>query len=261
MKSKTKRSSKGKVSVPLYRWMMFWLLVLANVALVAAIFGNVDVRTLKPVSVVDEEERSGQTTRERELEAQVTVLEGDLNRLQRNLERKEINGDVVYIPSATDYDFDQECYLDPQQPGLPETYVTYIDKETSVSVTVPYSFSWGTLNCPPVQSSNTSTIAFGPAVGTEGGESRDSWLHITEATSTASALAMVNADSSESGAKPQVRQRVINGLTVFSYKWEGIVTINHWVAVGRNYTYRISSLGWLTDAEAVKIIQSLRVTR
>ncbi|QQR61255.1 hypothetical protein IPH19_02215 [Candidatus Uhrbacteria bacterium] len=248
-------------------WMLFWILVLANVALVCAIFGNIDVNTLKPAGMGNEDGQSNQTMRESELEAQVAVLEGDLSRLQKDLETRPISS-TGYTQSGN-YDFDQECYAPDSEaaPGAAETYIPYRDPKTSVLFNVPYNFSWGTTNCPPVQiqfDGEQDVISFGPSVGGEGGEARDSGLRISAATTTAAALAgarieLTGSETSDSS----IRQRTINGLAVYSYRIEyGLGGgLNIWLAVGRNYTYRLSSNSWLTDAEAIKIIQSLRVTK
>ena len=61
---------------------------------------------------------------------------------------------------------------------------------------------------------------------------------------------------------PGKQRRNINGLTVYSYAPSGFDgNIHYWRALGRSYTYFIQSAGWLTDAEAVKIIQSLKVVK
>ncbi len=50
-------------------------------------------------------------------------------------------------------------------------------------------------------------------------------------------------------------------MTVISYVQQQLGGAHIWEAFGRSYHYTISSQGWLTDAEAIKIIQSLKVVK
>lgn len=234
MKSKTKRSSKGKVSIPLYRWMMFWLLVLCNVALIAALFGRVDVRTLLPKTEVKVVERIVEVEKE---------------------------------PSEADREMDSaaECATPADTPI--DTYVTYVNKETGVSMSLPYSFGWRGQGCSiaPVDIYyDASFLGFGP--GHIYGRYASLEIHSRDA---AAEIIRVEVDSAPTstdqlGAVSNIRRRTINGLNVTSYTKALDIggSEDVWVAAGRTYTYIIRGRGeWLTDAEAVKIIQSLRVTK
>ena len=231
-------------------WMLFWILVLANVALVCAIFGNIDVNTLKPVSVVNEEQQSAEQQLVDELKAQLK----DLGDKMTDIDQEQ----HTYNEFVQSRDIDFECRTEGREPGQPETYFTYIDTETGVSMTLPYSFSWGTSNCPPLRKESLQEIRFGPVTPSEDNPMRDASLRILEVADLRNRR--IELTDGPNGSS-DVRERVVNGMTVLSYKYEGLGSLSYWEAFGRNFRYLITSRSWLTDSEAIKIIQSLRVTK
>lgn len=230
----------------LRHWMFFWILVLANVALVCAIFGNVDVNTLKPVSVVDE----GQNTAEQ----LVTDLKTELSELQKKVQDAESRA-----AQTTECETLEVAPID--------TYVTYVDPKTQVSMSVPYSFGWNGKDCEisPV-TIDSSNIGFGPLMIPFGRYASLEILPREEAEKILSkdlpppTTAEMPTDLLE--VATEIQRRSVNGLAVTIYNIApGGVTERRWVAAGRTYTYVIrDTRQWLTDIEAVKIIQSLRVT-
>lgn len=233
---------KGKPHFPLFHWMVFWVLVLATVALVCAIFGKIDVKTLKPVGAGNEKSVSAEDQLVGELKDQVAALEESLAKVE--------NASGSTADCAT------------TQVTAIDTYVTYVDKETGVSMSLPYSFGWNGQGC---ELSPGGPGGFGP--GHIYG--RYASLHISPRETAAEIIRVETTESTptsttEVSAVRNIRRRVINGLTVTTYTQALDIgfTRNTWVAAGRTYTYVIrDDYEWLTDAEAVKIIQSLRVTK
>jgi hypothetical protein len=89
---------------------------------------------------------------------------------------------------------------------------------------------------------------------------RDSSLIVSDDTRPMSDLRReLNAQDIKPSA---LRERTINGIPVLSYTINrGAGDERNWIAFGRTNRYHLHSQGWLTDAEAVKIIQSLRVEK
>lgn len=254
MPVQTKRkvaTKKEAVSVKYERlrlrhWVMFWVLVAATHALVIAIFSNVDVRTLLPVNVVNDEQQKAEAQLINKLKNQVASLEESLSNAQRKA-----------APAESECETSSDAPID--------TYVTYIDKETSVSMSLPYSFEWKGRGCsvPPALDYG-SGIGFGP--GHIYGRYASLDIRPREAAAEIIRAEVESAPTStdQLGAVRNIRRRMINGLSVTSYSMGLDIggTRNTWVAAGRTYTYVIQDdYEWLTDAEAIKIIQSLRVTK
>lgn len=225
-------------------WMLFWILVLANVALVCAIFGNIDVNTLKPVSVVNEEQRSAEQQLVTGLKNQITSLTDEL--ATAKLGAAEAQTDLV-VPclSTTSTTID--------------TYFTYVNKSARVSASLPYSFSWGS-SCSPAAEKDGSII-FGPGYpDAPSWHFRDSMLSVLGKENTLTNVKQILQPGYPGVSdNMEIRERTISGMPVLSFNADGGGRV--WYAFGRSNTYWISSRGaWLTDAEAIKIIQSLRVT-
>ncbi len=254
-KAVKKNASWQLTTIPLHAWILFWFFVLATIALTALCF----TAAFRPVQPEVDEEALAMFQAVREsLEQQVAELEGKVEEQEKpnNASSDSMSGDFPF-----------ECYT--ENPGPSETYFTYLDQNSSVRMTLPYSFSWGSLDCPPIEriispEETYQEIRFGPSMRIEGeGVARDGGLSIGDATTTAAVRAHAENELSQdyvSDPSP-IRQRTINGIPVISYGYYALGQINIWIAVGRTHTYWLFSGGWLTDAEAVKIIQSLRVTR
>jgi hypothetical protein len=232
----------------LREWMIFWILVLANIALVCAIFGNVDVRTLKPVGVVNEEQK----TAEQEL---VAALRAEVMSLQASL-------DTAKVEATTPTSSCSNLEVTPI-----DNYLVYTDTNTGVRMSIPYGSDWNTDRCPvtPADWNDGGFLAFGPLTSVtfpSGSDvaKRDANLTILpQVRSVAEQRELLR--NPQEGDIEDLRERTISGIPVFSYTLEYVgPSQKYWVALGRTYTYYLSSYGWLTDAEAVKIIQSLRVT-
>src|SRR5688572_17830080 len=159
MATKTKKkvaplaTEKTYERLRLREWVVFWILVLVNMALICAIFGNVDVNTLKPVSVVNDEQQNAEQALVDELKAQVKSLSDQVASIESD--------PVVEVDDSSDMDG-----LCPAKDAAPiDSYLTY--KLGDVSVQVPYSTGWTNPNCqlpPATVSSDGEVLAFGPAL-------------------------------------------------------------------------------------------------
>lgn len=247
--------NRGKLTmIPLRSWILFWFFVVATMTLVivcfTSAFRSIDRDANRETAAAFQVIRQNLEAQVAELQAQVGVT----------------NTQELSYADFSDR-IEGEC-LSPQGGSVDTskallTYVTYTDPKTSVSMILPYSFGWGTINCPPVQTHPEGEILFGPSRRGEGGAGRESSISIEAPSSTAAirALAVSVVMQSELENKT-IRQRTVNGLTVLSYSYSGgMASGNVWVAVGRTHVYWIYSAGWLTDAEAIKIIQSLKVVK
>lgn len=138
--------------------------------------------------------------------------------------------------------------------------VSHLEARTNVRMSLPYSFDWGNEQyvLTPVRAgdpSNAPSLEFGPIYVQEDSclGRRDSEITIMDPGSNPSEVR-------RSLSPATVRERSLGGVTVLSYSLPtDKVWPNRWHVFGRTHTYMIASHGWLTDAEAVKIIQSLRV--
>lgn len=229
----------------LRHWVMFWALVAATHALVIAIFSNVDVRTLLPVNVVNDEQQQAEERVFADLKTEIASLQTKIRSME------------------TESTSTSECDTISKTPI--ETYFTYIDPKTSVSMSLPYSFGWKGQDCEisPVETYSGS-IGFGP--GHIYGRYASLDIRPREAAAEIIRVEVESAPTStdQLGAVRNIRRRTINGLNVTSYSMGLDIggVRNTWVAAGRTYTYVIrDDYEWLTDSEAIKIIQSLRVTK
>lgn len=240
----------------LRHWVMFWVLVAATHALVIAIFSNVDVRTLLPVNVVNDEQQKAEAQLIEELKIQVKSLEDKA----ASVESSEINSERRLVSRGSTL---QECPVSLSSSTQDIIYISTV--EQNVNMSLPYSFSWGSdayfIN--PIDRSRgvAGEIYFGPGIAS--GDCllvRDSLLMIDERRSSPNEL---RSELSGQDLKiSNLRERTINGIPVLSYEFDrGADTERVWVGFGRTNHYTLQSAGWLTDTEAIKIIQSLRVTK
>ena len=249
-KSKSAPQPSGPKAVQLRHWLLFWTLVLCVMIVINASFAKYQ----KPSSdVVMETDLMAAIADS--LEKQADTLEQQAEALQ---DMKPEGRLFITVDKAHGLCGPETALLD-----LPaDQTFQFSDENTGVTASLPYNFAWGNdgYGAFPFEANGfeTNSILFGK-VGpyTEGCWGRDSILTISPPTTTASLL--------RSLAGTQVRQRNVNGLTVLSYTKaeDSSPIINQvWDAVGRTYWYRIvSRAGQLSDAEAVAIIQSLRVTQ
>jgi hypothetical protein len=253
-KTVKKDTSWQLTTIPLHSWVIFWALVLATMALATVCFTTA-FRPAQP-EVDDEALAMFQAVRE-SLEQQVAELEGKVEEAGTAYNGRLL---ITGIPGPGD---DDDCDL-ALATSTADVYVPHLNVLTGVSVSIPYNFDWGNDEYAfvPVVTINESfaqTLVFGPGVPSKCGSARDVSLEISTSTSTPNearreAIDLYNADT--------VQERIINGMRVLSYKMNIEAAQNNvWIGFGRTYRYKIFSLGWLTDAEAVKIIQSLRVTQ
>jgi len=256
VKIKRKAVSKNAPLTPKYErlrlreWMMFWILVAATLALVFAIFGNVDVNTLKPMSVVSDEQQAEEQAMVEELKAEVVNLQAMVQ-------------DAETVAAQPEKPFNRLCMT--AHLAVSDKYLTFVDQKTGVSMTLPYAVVENSNGClVPTISDDENGIAFGPLVDNVDGLDQDSFIRILPVTSTAAILKeLKRRNSDQDDSVKNIRQRTINGLAVISHEatWEISDSARYWYAIGRNFSYQIGSLRALSDAEAIKIIQSLRVTK
>jgi hypothetical protein len=219
--------------VPLPSWIVFWSLVLTTLALIVVCFNNAFV----PVStdVVDD-----QTA------LQFQAIRASLEKQVNDLQAKETQ------QSSCDADA-SKWNTDPSNIRM-----NYIDQQTGVQASLPYNFAWGDGKSPlePYELVG-GQLMFGPAANAgECTVRRDVTLYIDPPTSTkayANAMHLQNP-----------KLQTIAGLSVIKVTQQNEMTggqYPEWFASGRSHSYRIVSDGWLTDVEAIKIIQSLKVVK
>lgn len=246
-KIKTKSAGKNPwkvATIPVHYWITFWALVLATMALATVCFSY----AFRPIdSDVDPETLAAFQAIRENLEKQV----------------EELQGEVALAPSPTGF-LGEACLQDSISPI--DNYLTYVEPQSKVQMRLPFGTGWENENCafPPARISG-NIISFGPVVKGAGEGVRDSMLTIQPAKSTVdfnTEIAQIRSDGSDTQISA-IKQRNINGLNVFSYTTTiptGYVT-HDWYALGKTFSYKLEANEWLTDAEAVKIIQSLKVVK
>ncbi len=232
-KAKTKKHHFHVTHIPVSSWIVFWLGIAATFVLIFVTFGSAF-----QAFVLDDSDFTSQA----------------LQQINQNLEKQvgELRGQAAN-PAPTNI-----CSV--ENPGPADSHVLYVDPKTHVSMSLPYSTKWDEAGCiPTTLVIRNGGIAFGPIVGGEGVAEEDAFISI--ASSTDSNIVLKRLKEAGSGVIGSVRQRTVSGMNVLSYKKgeEGAVPV--WEAFGRSYHYTISSRSWLTDAEAIKIIQSLKVVK
>lgn len=259
---KTKTTKKIKnpwklTAIPLHSWLIFWVLVLTTMALATVSFadafkngeGEVDQETVAAFEAI-----------RKNLEDQVADLQS-----RAGMEVKT-DGQLVASPFS-----EQQvggCAQLKMSDLPPDQTIKFSDEKTGVSGSLPYNLSWGSETCFVTPFHMTTDLSvdkpvylFGPvSINDIGGYTRAADLIITKTTSTP---AQTLRDLRANPEVKNLRQRTINGITVISYEIQNEGPggfARFWNAFGRSYYYMMGSFGgWLTDAEAVKIIQSLRV--
>lgn len=251
-KAKTTKKVKNSwalTTIPVHSWITFWVLVLATMALATVCFtdafknseGEVDQETVAAFEAI-----------RKNLEAQVADLQTKVGVEEKVDGRLLIAGRV------------RECDLS-WATSTAEVYVSYVEPTTKVRMSLPYSFNWGNAEyalLPVAQYGSETSVEFGPSLlNTDCYTYRDSMLLVSNSTSTPASTrrSLANPPEGAEATVSNVRERTINGIPVLSYRMSGATVQENWIGFGRNFQYRLSSYGWLTDAEAVKIIQSLRV--
>lgn len=152
--------------------------------------------------------------------------------------------------------------------------ITFSDSTTGVSFQVPYNKDWGYDHCylsPVSQDDFTLSDHSLPRVFTFGdlsGSDRMYELKIVPVMSESALKDDIVAWNSEMSSVGTTTRRIINGLTVLDYQVVASPYPAHlWDAIGRNFLYRIKvpaqdgALIRTTDAEVVKIIQSIKVAK
>lgn len=263
MKSAPRKTIKtkphhGPTPMKLSQWLLFWSLVLCVMVVINASFAKYQ----KPSQdLVLETEVAGAIAES--LERQADMLEEQADALQ---DMKPTGRLFITVDKAHGL-----CGVETSLLDLPANQtILFEDKKTGVTASLPYNFAWGNdgYGAFPyeVNGFETNSFLFGK-VGTytEGCWGRDAALSIFAPTSTGSLLRVLRAGPFLGfEVNGQIQQSNVNGLTVYSYSASSTgsgFAYNIWDAVGRTYWYRVTSSGVLTNAEAVKIIQSLRVTQ
>ncbi len=247
-KKKAKKDMWKLTTIPLTSWIMFWVLVLATMALATVCFSSA-FKTAD--GEVDQETVAAFQAIRQNLEMQVQDLQGKVSdRPTDGPKGRMLLNEVI-----------EGCNL-AWATSTQESYYSYLEPRTKVRASLPYSFAWGNesyaLN--PVRlgdPSNDPEVEFGPAYLNSCLVRRDASLGIMETDATPNEF---RTSMREAFPTLAIRERSLGGVTVLSYQNPSdAVWPNQWMIFGRTFTYRIASHGWLTDAEAVKIIQSLRV--
>lgn len=249
-KTVKKDTSWQLTSIPLHLWILFWTFVIATIVFAAACFSS----AFRPIEVRTDEETL----------ALFLAVQQDLERQVEELEEKM---EVGMQPQGTNY-FNEACLT--IAPSPIDSYLVYVEPTASVSMRLPFGTKWQNEECvvPPAKMASGGLL-FGPIVETIGDEiGHDSSIRIEGLTRTIDGeVVRTTIQSVRQNLAPgapgadeveNIRERTINAIPVLSFDARGE---KYWFAFGRTNVYQIHSFGWLTDAEAVKIIQSLRVVQ
>jgi len=251
VKTTTKKNPWRSSHVPLPSWIMFWALILCTMALIVVNFSQAFAPA--PVDAIDNGTYGEWAAIRAGLEQQVRNLQAQVGT------PSEPRGRLLATHSAPTND----CSLQ-WATSTADIMVPYTDPKTKVSMSLPYSFNWGNAQFAftpyAIADDGRSSIDFGPGIFDEKGcgTYRDSAIEITTNTSTP------NDIRTDAKAKhgTNITERTINGIPVISYRVQfDDVRYNYWYGFGRTFQYRIMSKEWLSDADAVKIFQSLKVVK
>lgn len=242
IKTQTKKHHFHVTHIPLSSWIVFWLGIAATFVLIFVTFG-----AAFQAFVVDV---SDDTTSQA------------LQQINQNLEKQV--GELQATKNTNTTILSEACLQ--ETPSPVDNYLTYVEPQFKVQMHLPFGTNWENEACifPPAITAGGAT-KFGPVISrSENTIVRDSILTIQPTKNTADFNAEIEQMKSIGDTQVgTIKQRTINGLKVFSFNTvlpPGYTT-NFWYALGKTYSYKIESIGWLTDAEAIKIIQSLRVTK
>ncbi|MCK9361561.1 hypothetical protein M0Q28_05075 [Patescibacteria group bacterium] len=246
-KKKVMKDTWKLTTIPLHSWITFWVLVLATMALATVCFSSAFKNS---DGEVDQETVAAFQAIRQSLETQVEDLQGKVSERTDTAKGRALLNDII-----------EGCNLS-WATSTAELYYSYLEPTTKVRASLPYSFAWGNesyaLN--PIRlgdPSNDPEVEFGPAYLNSCLVRRDAALTIQEKGDSPNE---VRASLRQAFPTLAIRERTLGGVTVLSYtNAADNIWPNRWQVFGRTYMYTISSHGWLTDAEAVKIIQSLRV--
>ena len=254
-KAKTTKKTKNAwqlTTIPVHSWITFWVLVLATMALATVCFTDAFKNSK---GEVDQESVEAFKAIQQSLEQQVADLQGKVG-VEQKKEGRVLADLGSHIP---------ECLAVLSTSTTDLITVSYLDTKNNVRMNLPYSFAWGNedyaLNPTDKHEAGTDEVFFGPGwISGDCKMLRDSRLMVdTQDKRPVNEVRSVITNPVE-GTVSNLRERTINGMQVLSYNFTGGGSSqNNWIAFGRTNRYLLSSEGWLTDAEAVKIIQSLRV--
>lgn len=260
-KSKTKSAAPKNIhrKVPEHKThfllgekVVFWLLVMMTVALVTALFGNVDVKTLSRVKTTDEDPSAKQ-------QAQNIKLTEELSWYQKA------------YSDIRDEQLAEDCYASEHKPA--NVTVTYSDDESGIRVQLPYNKAWGGEKCyipavVPYESKDAIlALAFGRMAASHPiGAFRSSSIRALPPTSSTQLLNNIRIETkSQSDAENsfKISSKIINGIPVYRVEYTGNLNqTDTWYAAGRSYLFIIETTqNGITEDEATQIIQSLRVTK
>jgi hypothetical protein len=173
------------------------------------------------------------------------------------------------IVTEEQYKSDPYCGWTSPDQVAPDVRIPYIDTSTHALITLPYNELWGGARCrlAPFEDhfygGNIHNVVFGPFVGGEGGDGRGAWATFETPTSSASLLLMLQARLTEvSDWSTRLATTTVNGVTVYYYSEDDLGGTEEWhVANPAVHLVLHSVFGALHEDEAVKIIQSLKVTK
>ncbi len=231
--------------------LVFWLLALSTLVLGIVVIGNL---SKKPVQVVNSDSQA--TAQVASLQAEIARLNSQVNSATNEEQAKQPDVDSSIRGMSTQ-----------TGPCPIENYLTYIESRSKIQLRLPFSAALEDGQCvyfPP--EFLPDGIQFGE-YNAIGGEIHHDAL-LTIGTNSISLTEFKQAIDSER-ADPSIRisnfkERNVNGLTVISFtrNADGGPDDIQWVAYGKSYTYTLhTKSGWLTDAEAIKIIESLKITK
>lgn len=256
-KTVKKDTSWQLTTIPLHSWVIFWALVLATMALATVCFTTAFRPAAEP-AVDDEALAMFQAVKE-SLEQQVAELEGKVESTPKP------SGRMIVTESTSDGLCEANMPLELSSESANQL-IRFEHLATGVSAELPYNFDWGNaaFAAPPYEVTDRGILFGQVGLFNEGCWGRDATFEISNSSSSLSDVRreLANPPEGAEAIVSNIRERTINGIPVISYRMEGLGGLqNVWVGFGRNYQYRIYSHGQLSDAEAVKIIQSLRVTQ
>jgi hypothetical protein len=240
--------------IPLGSWILFWFFVAVTILLSTVCFTKVlDTTGRYATSTAT----NGSLATQRTLEARVAELQTQPPKSGRVL---------VDVCTQTETEANISTWCKTWNHATATQSIVWQDKNTGLQAQLPYNFAWGSDTCLPTPfitkvTDKLTTVAFGPVVNI------GDCIPARDASISASSSMDANVFLRDLKARnlgpdlSAIRQRTLGGIAVLSYRIDALGGGNYWEVFGRSFHYTLNSQGWLTDAEAVKIIQSLKVVK
>jgi hypothetical protein len=224
----------GLSHVPLLNWIAFWALVMLTMAFIVITLG----RAYRSTMVAPDSNKNV---------TPVVVVDANVIKQLHDLEKVS------------------QCMLASLSwdASAPNETVNYTDPQTHVSMALPYNKNWGDgKTVLPPYTTVQNEIHFGPAVQ-DGGcvLSRDSILQINALDPASVNNVRLGLEAMQNNKLTNLKEQTVAGLQVLSFNFNlgtGLGIEKTWLAFGKTQNYTLHSGGWLTDEEAIKIIQSLK---